>query len=494
MADAVPQVPTPSFEQRRVAAAQYERANQVIRNGDYDYGIQLLLTCCKIDPANLIYRNALRQAEKVKYKNNLRGSRLASVSTAGARLRLRKAALAGDYLRVLEHGEAILVKNPWDVGANMALGEAFEALGLLDPAVWSMEQARLAKPRSVKILRALARLYEKRGNFTHAAALWDVVRKADPKDTEAQHKAKDLAANETIARGRYEEAITGTATHGAHEETSEGPPAAGPAAGSAPSAPSAPAAETRPPDRIGRQADVLRAKIEAEPTNANHYLQLAGVYRRAERPEEAQKVLEQGLGPTGNHFEIAVELADLTIESFRRDLTAAEQHLRARPDDEELRRLRVRLLKEVLQRELELYRRKADRYPTEMAHRLEIGVRLLRLGQIDEAIRELQMARSDPRQLSRALLYLGYCFKARNNWRLAQRNFEEALKGLPPADTNTRKELLYELARGHADAGSMEQAVELAYELANLDFGYRNIGQLLDEWQARLQQGSPRPR
>jgi tetratricopeptide (TPR) repeat protein len=484
MADAVPQLQPPSAEQRRVAAAQYQRANEVIRKGDHDYGIQLLLTCCRIDPANTTYRFQLRQAEKIKYGHNLHGSRMASVATAGARLRLRRALLAGNYRRVLESAEEILAKNPWDVGANVALGEAFDALGLLDLAVWSMEQARQAKPKDLKVMRALARLCEKRGNFTHAAAIWEVVRRADPRDIEAQHKAKDLAANETIARGHYEEAIAGTAEQSAADETAEQPPAGTPA----------PAAELKPADRLAKPAEALRAKIEAEPTNAQNYLQLAGLYRRAERPEDARRVLEQGLGPCGNDFAVAMELADLAVEPFRADLAVTEQKLRARPDDAELRNLRAGLLKEVLQRELDLHRRRAERYPTEMGHRLEMGVRLFRLGQTDEAIRELQMARSDPRQLARAQLYLGYCFKARNNWRLAQRNFEEALKMLSPSESATRKEVLYELARGHADAGSMEQAVELAYELANLDFGYRGIGQLLDEWQARLQQSGPRPR
>ena len=59
------------------------------------------------------------------------------------------------------------------------------------------------------------------------------------------------------------------------------------------------------------------------------------------------------------------------------------------------------------------------------------GVRLLHAGQIDEAIRELQASRADPRHHWKSLLYLGYCFKNRNNWRLAERNFAEALKDLP---------------------------------------------------------------
>ena len=74
-------VPQPTPEQRRIAAERFERANQVIATGDYDYGIQLLLTCCKLDPANLLFRQTLRRTQKAKYKNNMHGSRLAVLTT-----------------------------------------------------------------------------------------------------------------------------------------------------------------------------------------------------------------------------------------------------------------------------------------------------------------------------------------------------------------------------------------------------------------------------
>jgi tetratricopeptide (TPR) repeat protein len=141
-------------------------------------------------------------------------------------------------------------------------------------------------------------------------------------------------------------------------------------------------------------------------------------------------------------------------------------------------------------RELDLYRTKADRFPGELSHRYEVGVRLMRAGQLDEAIRELQAARGDARLRWQSLLSLGYCFKARNNWRVAQRNFEEALESLPAGETNHRKSLLYELARGQAEAGDLASAVDLGSELVHLDFGYRDIQQLLDDWQARLRQAS----
>ena len=94
-----------------------------------------------------------------------------------------------------------------------------------------------------------------------------------------------------------------------------------------------------------------------------------------------------------------------------------------------------------------------------------------------------------PRNHWRALFYLGYAFKARNNARLAQRNFEDALNALPPDEDEIRKEVLFQLATAAAEAGELSRALDLAYELANLDFAYKDIGRLLDEWQARVQGG-----
>jgi tetratricopeptide (TPR) repeat protein len=474
-------MPAPNPEHRRIAAGQFERANQVIATGNYDYGIQLLLTCCKLDPSNLVYRQVLRKTEKTKYHNNLRGSRLAFLTSSTSKTKLRAAKASRDYLRVLEYGEQVLARNPWDIGTQMNMAEAAEALGLVNLAAWTLEQARQKNPKDPTVNRALARMYEKRGNFAQAINLWEQVRKADPRDIEAQHKAKDLAASDTIARGNYESAVSGNP---AAESDEEKP-------GRSPATTAGDPADTPQPfalgDRVNREVTSLRSRIAADPVNPVAYLGLATVYRRAGHLELARQVLQEGLEPTGNHFELGLELADMDIEPFRRNLVITEEKLRSRPDDEELRKIRIRLLKEINTREMDLFRQKADRYPTEMNHRLELGLRLLRGGQTDEAIKELQAARNDPRQRWRSLLYLGYCFKNRNNWRLAQRNFEEALQNLPPNEEASKKELLFQLAQGCADSGDLSRAIELALELANLDFGYKNISKLLDEWQTRLQ-------
>jgi tetratricopeptide (TPR) repeat protein len=373
------------------------------------------------------------------------------------------------------------MRNPWDRGTHLLMARAFDEIGLSSLAVWTLEQIRGKYPQDPGVNRPLARLFEKRGNYTQAIALWELIRKAVPHDIEAQHKVKDLAASATIARGKYEEALQGTAPTplmSALQETTADQPLVD-------------AAQPTPPHQssgnIPKELTLLQARVHANPTSASAYLQLVGYHRRADQLDKAHEVLQQALTATGNNFEIALEMLDLAIEPFRRDLAIAEDKVHAQPTSAELQRIRAGLVKEINARELDYFRQRADRFPTDVAARFEMALRLQRAGQADEAIREFQTIRTDPRYHGKVLYHLGLCFSQRKNWRLAQRNFEEALPHLEGAsDTALRKEALYQLAVGCAAAGDLPHAVDLACDLINLDFSYKNISQLLDTWQAKV--------
>lgn len=480
-------VPAPTADQRRVAQESFAKAKELISDGGFDYAIQLLLTCCRLDPANFFYRQTLRKTQKDKYGNNLRGSRFAFFSTPRWKTKLRAAKRGREYLKALEHGEQVLCRNPWDLGAQMDMAEAFDALGLSDLAVFTLDQARQKYPKDATLNRALARQFEKRGDFQKAMVLWQLVRDSNPQDVEAAHKAKDLAASATIQKGGYEEAAAGT---------KESPVMSRIEAQSA-----------SKQHKLDREADPILKRIEADPTEPALYLQLAAVYRKSGQDDRARAALEQGLGPTGKAFQIQLELMTLDLAPVRKNLEHAEARLRklkekartAADDDTatsapaeemteaELTALRAKLLKEINAREIELFRVKADRFPNELSHRVELGTRLFKADRTDEAIAELQQARRDDRLKWRAALLLGLCFKKRNNWRLAQRNFEEGLTALPPDEEAGKKELLYQLATGSAENGDLARAIDLGHELANLDFAFKNIGKLLDEWNDRVQ-------
>jgi len=480
-ADSLPAI-TP--EARQIAAERFDRARQVASTGNYDYAIQLLLTCCKLDPPNFLFRQTLRHTQKAKYKNNLRGSRLAFLTTIRSRAKLKAAKRSRDYYRVLEHGEQILSKNPWDTGVQMDMAEAADALGWTDHAIFFLDQARQKNPKDATLNRALARLFEKRGNYAHAISLWQLVKEVAPNDVEAAHKAKDLAASATIARGGYSDGSTErTAASSSTKLGGQNNQDAG--------------AAPEPVDRVSREAAPILARLDTNPTDPQLYLQLANVYRRGNQPDRARAALEQGLGPTGNDFRLTIELAEMDLDTYRRNLEIADRKIaqaEAGNDDgrhtlEDLRRIRNKLAREIAVREIDLARLRADRFPQDLSHRLDLGIRLAAIDQLDEAIVELQQARKEPRILWKAAMHLGICFKKRNNWRLAQRNLEEALAAIPAGEEAGRKELLYHLATGFADAGDLQKAVDLAHDLANIDFGYRDIGKLIDDWEARLNEG-----
>ena len=478
-------VPIPTADQKQIAQASFVKAREAIGNGQLDYAITMLLTCCRLDPSNFFYRQTLRKTQKDKFGNNLRGSRFAFLTTPRWKHRMKSAKRNRDYLKAIEHGEQVLCRNPWDRSTQLEMAEAFDAIGLSDLAVFTLDQARQKYPRDATLNRALARLFEKRGDFQKAIVLWQLVKETNPTDVEAAHKAKDLAASETIAKGQYEEAAAGTKE-----------------------SPVLNRIESRAndkQDKLGRDTEPLLKRIEADPTEPSLYVQLSAVYRRHNQPDRARAALQQGLGPTGNAFQLQLELMDLDLAPVRRNLEHTEARLKrlkekprgedetpANDDHEELsekdlHQLRVKLLKEINTREIELFRVKADRFPTDLQHRIELGTRLLKADLVDQAIEELQKARRDEKLKWKAKMLLGVCFKKRNNWRLAQTNFEEALAAVPDNEEIGKKELLYQLASGCAENGDLPKALDLGHELANLDFSFKNIGKLLDEWNDRLQ-------
>lgn len=478
--------PSPTADQRRIAQDSFVKAREAIGNDQLDYAIALLLTACRLDPGNFLFRQTLRKCQKDKFGNNLRGSRFALFTTPRWKGRVKSAKRARDYLKVLEHAEQVLCRNPWDMGTQLDMAEAFDALGLMELAVFTLDQARQKYPKDATLNRALARLFEKRGDFQKAIVLWQLVKEKHPTDVEAAHKAKDLAASETIQKGHYVEAAAGT------KES--------PVLGRI----EARAVERQ--DRVGREVEPLLKRIKADPTEPALYVQLSGVYRRHDQADRARAVLQQGLGPTGNAFQLQLELMDLDLAPVRKNLELAEARLRRikdknKQDDEtthddeaeddlterDLIQLRAKLIKEINTREIDFFRVKADRFPNDLGHRIELGTRLLKADLVDEAINELQLARRDEKFKWKAAMLLGICFKKRNNWRLAQRNFEEALAAVPESDEAARKELLYQLASGCAENGDLSRAVDLGHELANLDFGFKDIGKLLDDWNDRLQ-------
>ncbi|MFO0929896.1 MAG: hypothetical protein U0736_23200 [Gemmataceae bacterium] len=413
----------------------FERGGNLIAQGDYRHGIRRLIDCCRLDPANLLYRQALRRADKARFNNCHPGGWLPWLLSWPLRARLRTARLAGRYLEVLHLAERILVGNPWDVPTQVELAEAAEALGLTDVAVWSLEQAR------------------------HA----DRTARPEPPARPPLRAARPVPR--TLACGAGPQDRSGR--RGSVRSATGRPARRGFSAGTS----------------VDEQATALRARLHDDPLQPEPYRDLARLYRQADRFEQAEAVLLEGLAATGNAFLLTVELADLHIEPYRRDLALTERKMTATPSDDELRRIHAGLRREINTRELELHRLLADRYPGQLGHRYEVGLRLLRAGQLDEAVNELKPVRTDVRLRGPALLALGHGYRSRANLRLALQHFDDAVACLPADDHERRKEALYEAAGCHAALSEWAPALARAAECLAVDPAYRDLPARVADWQ-----------
>jgi tetratricopeptide (TPR) repeat protein len=377
---------------------------------------------------------------------------------------------------VIDLAEDIFQHNPWHTRASILQSHAFDQLGLLDLALWTLDQARQAAPEYHRINRPMARLFEKKGQYTQAIQLWKLVSKKCPKDLEASKKATNLAASETIMRGNYDGAASGNApspikkdSSGGHRAIAEGETAS----------------ESLALERIAKDENMLLKRIADQPSNALAYLQLGQLYRRNDMSDKARDAFQKGIVAVGPHFEIGLELSDLDIDPFRKDLALTEAKLRDDPKNADLIAKRDAQAKEINSRELVFYRTKSDRFPTDTASRFEMAVRLYQAGQPEAAIQEFQKLRTDPKHRVRVLIYLGLCFIARNNWRLAQKNFEDGLAHMTAAEEHFRKDVMYHLACGYGSNGELQKAIDLGSELANIDYTFKDVSKKLEEWQTK---------
>ena len=195
------EIPDPlgvTADQRSNAAAQYSRATEVISKGaDVSYAIQLLLTCCTLDPHNLLYRKMLRETIRDKVAGK-RASWFSSLTRLPSRGRLKSALRAGEYRKVIEDGEELLSRHPGDVRTQIYMAEAAQELKLDDLATWILEQARVNDSGNLEILRALGTHYGDLNRYTQAIAVWEQVQKIDPADQESKDKIREMAVAQTL--------------------------------------------------------------------------------------------------------------------------------------------------------------------------------------------------------------------------------------------------------------------------------------------------------
>ena len=227
----------PRTARRRPRSSSAPRDSGRRRSGE-GQARELLLSCCRLDPANIGYRRALRRAGR----QMLRRGEVAARLPRARRDRLEAARQAGDSLKVLEHGEEVLAASPEDVATHLNMAEAAAGLNLPELQCLAVEAGvqagarerraaagvgprlraaegprqghrglagdsqgppgatREATCRLDALLRLLACAYERQDDRDSAVAVWEAILKLRPEDDEAQNQICDLLLETGSAR------------------------------------------------------------------------------------------------------------------------------------------------------------------------------------------------------------------------------------------------------------------------------------------------------
>ncbi|MEN0112039.1 MAG: hypothetical protein AAF805_15065, partial [Planctomycetota bacterium] len=226
----------------------------------------------------------------------------------------------------------------------------------------------------------------------------------------------------------------------------------------------------------------LREAIDKEPGEPKTYVELAALYEREGRLQDAERLLRKAFKVSGGgDLEILGRLEDVHLVRMRERADVAAKRAKKQAS-EAAEKLAFQVRAEANQAEVEVYASRAERSPGDARLQYELGLRLKRVGKHREAIAPLQAARADSKRLAEAELHLGECFQHIEQHTLAMRSYEAAIAACPTSDWSELRKLAHYRAGVLAmGLGDVEVAERRLTDLASADFTYRDIGDRLDK-------------
>jgi tetratricopeptide (TPR) repeat protein len=123
--------------------------------------------------------------------------------------------------------------------------------------------------------------------------------------------------------------------------------------------------------------------------------------------------------------------------------------------------------------------KRAEKYPTDLAIRFELGQLYFQAGKIGEAIAEFQKAQANPNKRLAAMSLLAQCFAKRGMNDSAVRTLQNAIKEKPAFDEE-KKDLIYHLGCVFEKMGKKAEAIEQFLIIYESDVTYRDVGAKVD--------------
>ncbi len=378
------------------AAKRFHEGLCLVAAGDFERAGAAFLDCLVSEPgngelaqeflANLARRPAAAAAEKS-----------VPVTTDA----VQRAAAKGDWSQVQERGLRVLMEDPRNLQALLALADAAGAQGYGESEACYVKAAVEAASEDVAIQRWGAAALSRLGKYGDALACWRRVEALDPSDEEAPQAIAEMV----IARSRQRAGLDESDRSGApqHARRHSNGPARWPVYSLAGLLPA-----TESTARSLTPIQQLEATVRERPSIPEPYLRLAEVYLEKDREYDAERLLAKGREATENDARVTQMWEELAMTRFAHRIEAAERELKA-ADNPQTREALAQVIRERDRGEIEIFRNRIKRQPDRAEHCVELGRRLMRAGKLAEAGEQFKKALDDAQLGAAAALELGDC-------------------------------------------------------------------------------------
>lgn len=426
----------------------WERGYEQLEKKQWDYAMELLCMALEKEPAFFECRMALRAAQVKKNENASSLSKMAGTAVNAHNMAHAKVALARkNYFGAMSYAEKVLCADPESSVAHRIIVDSSAALDLPQTMISSLQMLKKGNPENKDLTQELATALEMLGDWDQAEHVMGQLAAVNPDDPVLQQAYKDTAAKATIFRGQYEKMVN---EPGAGEEDWD----------------DAGEEDTLSADEaLDEKIYHMEERLQGEPDNYKLGVDIAKLYVQRRDFERAFEYFDWVLENNQvSDSSIDRAVADAYKAQYDHDIEAFPE---GSPERQGLVRERDGFL-------LENCQERAERYPTMLEFRFELGERLFLMDQVNEAIQAFQKAQNSPKHKLDSLNYLGKCFMKRGMHDMAVSQFEKALGEKTMMDQQ-RKDLVYNLACVYEELGRREEAAKYFKEIYEVDISFRDV-------------------
>ena len=444
----------------------YQKGATALQRQNFDYALAILQQVLQKEPGFFDCRQALRAAQFKKaggstsFFKKVLGGASSSPQLAKAQLAMRKSPL--EALQILEQA---LSSDPSNTMGHKLLAEAAMAAGLPRTAALSLEILLKNSPRDYDLSMRYGEALKESGQIAKAEAMYVELQRAYPHKPDIGEALKNLSARQTMAEGGYDALADGT---GSYRDILKNKDEAVQLEQEK--------REVKTTDVADRLIRDYEQQIAAEPKNLKKLRSLAELYAQKKDFDKALEYCERiRTNQDGADPSLDKLISDFALKRFDHQLARLDVSIPEQAEQAE------RIQAERTGYQLNECKARADRYPSDLQIRFELGELYFKAGKLSEAIQEFQKAQSYPARRISAMAYLGQCFARRNMNDLAARTMQNAIKEKPVFDEE-KKELIYQLGSVFEKMSKPEEAIEQFKQIYEVDIGFKDVGAKVDAY------------